>query len=161
MSAGPLTAQARTEIAEVLTAEELALFESQPQAGMQHGYRVMRTLKEAGYDQKDLLVAALLHDVGKYQVRYTWLDRVMVVLGQRFMPRSAGRWAQGPANGWRRAFVVKEAHPAWGAELLSAAGGSTLSVVLVRRHQEATPEGGSERLEDQLLAALQWADDQS
>lgn len=161
LTAGPLPDEARHEVEDVLSAEQLALFDSQPAAGTQHGYRVMATLMAAGHDQHDLLVAALLHDVSKYRDRYTWFDRVKVVLGQRFTPGLAAEWAKGPASGWRRAFVVKVAHAGWGAEALAAAGGSELSVALVRRHQEAPLKSTGNEREDRLLALLQWADDQN
>jgi len=159
--AGPLTNQARQEVSEVLGAKQLTLFLTQSEAGQQHGYRVMRKLREAGHDQDDLLVAALLHDVGKYRLRYTWLDRVKVVLTQRFGRQWAEKWAQGPLNRWTRAYVIKASHPKWGAEALAEAGGSELSVALVRRHQESKPGLGVGGEENRLLALLQWADDLS
>ena len=159
--AGPLTEQSRQEIAAVLDEEQLALFLTQSEDGQQHSYRVMQKLVEAGHDQDELLVAALLHDVGKYRRRYTWLDRVKVVLTQRLGPKWAVKWANGPSNWWTRAYIVKANHPAWGAEALAQAGGSELSVALVRRHQELDPGPVGKNEEDRLLALLQWADDQS
>ena len=159
--AGPLPVEARRELGEVLNEEQLALFDEQSHAGQQHSYRVMRTLVEAGHDQHDLMVAALLHDVGKNRVRYTWLDRVKVVLAQRFTPGLAGKWATSDQGGWMRAFVVKESHPEWSAEALAACGGSALSVTLVRRHQESILASWEDNEENRLLALLQWADDRN
>jgi hypothetical protein len=159
--ARPLSAEARRYVAQVLNPAQLALFETQSHAGQQHGYRVMMTLVEAGYDEPSLLVAALLHDVGKVRHRYTWLDRVKVVLTQRLAPRLAEKWARGRQNGWTRAYVVRASHPEWGASALSAAGGSALSVALVRRHQEVLRALDNDSEENRLLALLQWADDQN
>jgi hypothetical protein len=157
--ARPLPLEARREVNEVLNEEQLVLFEEQSDAGQQHGYRVMRTLAQAGHDQNDLMIAALLHDVGKNRVRYTWLDRVKVVLAQRFAPGLSRRWAAGKQEGWTMAFVVKESHPEWGAVALEATGGSALSVSLVRRHQEVLLAPCEDNEENRLLALLQWADD--
>ena len=171
LRAGPLDEEARRDVTRVLTEEQFVLFARQSQAGQQHGYRVMRSLADAGHEQQDLLVAALLHDVGKNRVRYSWLDRTIVVLAQRFAPGLAERWsAGGPATGgpadyepagWTRAFVVKAAHPDWGAEALAACGGSELSVALVRRHQETMLAPWEDNEENRLLVLLQWADDQN
>lgn len=161
LRAGPLPAEARRKIGEVLNEEQFALFKKQSYSAQGHGYRVMRTLAEAGHEEHDLMVAALLHDVGKCHVRYTWLDRVKVVLAQRFTPGLAGKWAAGEQKGWMRAFVVKECHPEWSAEALAASGGSTLSVALVRRHQESLLAPWEDNEENRLLALLQWADDRS
>jgi hypothetical protein len=159
--AGPLPVEARREVSELLGADQLALFEEQSDAGQQHGYRVMRTLAQAGYDQGDLMVAALLHDVSKNRVRYTWLDRVKVVLTQRIAPGMASKWARGKQEGWTRAFVVKESHPEWSAQALAANGGSALSIALVRRHQETLLAPWEDNEENRLLALLQWADDRN
>jgi hypothetical protein len=146
---------------EVLSDRQQALFLTQNEAGQQHGYRVMKTLVEAGHDQNDLLTAALLHDVGKYRYHYSWLDRVKVVLTQRFAPGLAKKWSQALPNWWTRAYVIKKAHPDGGAESLAAAGGSDLSVALVRRHQETPLASGEDSEENRLLVLLQWADDQN
>ena len=161
LSARPLTDEERRAAADILSDQQMALFVGQAEAGQQHGLRVMKTLMDAGHKQHDLLVAALLHDVGKNRVRYTWLDRVKVVLAQRFAPGLAKKWATGSDSGWTRAFVVKERHPEWGAEALAAAGGSVLSVDLVRRHQEKLSASLDENEENRLLALLQWSDDQN
>ena len=161
LRARPLSQEARRHVAQVLNAAQVALFETQTHAGQQHGYRVMRTLAEAGYDQPDLMVAALLHDVGKTRQCYTWLDRVKVVLTKRLAPGLAEKWARGRSNGWTRAYVVRAHHPAWGASALAEAGGSALSVALVRRHQEVTFASDDDSEENRLLALLQWADDQN
>lgn len=159
--AGPLSAQAWQEVKSVLNADQLALFAAQTAAGQQHGYRVMRTLTDAGHYEQDLLLAALMHDVGKNRIRYTWLDRVKVVLVRRLAPNLAERWAAGEAKGWTRAFVVNAGHPEWGAQDLAATGASELSVALVRRHQSPVGAPSSDDEENRLLALLQWADDQN
>jgi hypothetical protein len=54
---------------------------------------------------------------------------------------------------WQQPLVVAEQHPAWGAELAAAAGGSFLAVALIRRHADKSARRQSD-LEGQLLARL-------
>jgi hypothetical protein len=116
-------------------------------------------LRASGHWQSDLLKAALLHDVGKSCVRLTIWDRTLIVVLGGLMPERTVEWGQ-VASGewWRRPFVVKEQHPAWGAAMVEAAGGSSLLVSLIRRHQDKLPRQPAST-EEQLLAYLQWADD--
>jgi predicted hydrolase (HD superfamily) len=134
----------------------LALFKRMRRSEQLHSLGVLETLRARGHDHPDLLVAGLLHDVGKSRAPIGLVGRTLVVLVRAFLPGRYWQWARGKANGWRRAFVVAEAHPAWGAEMVSEAGASALVVALVRRHQEKIGETGTE--EERLLAALQAAD---
>jgi exopolyphosphatase/pppGpp-phosphohydrolase len=118
--------------------------------------------------QDDLLLAALLHDVGKSCFPLSIWDRVLIVLAKAIFPNRIREWGRLPeANsfsspgvqmrGWRRAFVIAEQHPRWGAEMAAAAGASPLAVSLIRRHQEASRQS-VQSLEDRLLCRLQAAD---
>jgi len=66
-------------------------------------------------------------------------------------------------HGWRRPFVVKAQHAAWGAEMAANAGSDPLTVWLIEHHQDvlaplkASEEVGTEA--ERLLRQLQWADD--
>lgn len=121
----------------------------------------MSLLEQAGHKQPDLVAAALLHDVGKDLAKFSWWDRTIVVLGQRFFPNQSSKWATGEPRGWRRPFVVKAAHPCWGAKAASASGSSPLTVQLIHFHQDQ-PKDLSEHNElTELLVLLQWADDES
>jgi hypothetical protein len=60
--------------------------------------------------------------------------------------------------GWRRAFIVAEQHPIWGADLAAECGTSQLAVSLIARHQEQIPPEASS-MEDILLRKLQAVDD--
>jgi len=60
-------------------------------------------------------------------------------------------------RGWRRAFVVGEQHPAWGARLAAEAGASPCTVALIRLHQEpASTAVDAETI--RLLSKLQAVD---
>ncbi|MGC9346567.1 MAG: hypothetical protein ACP5JG_00395 [Anaerolineae bacterium] len=130
----------------------LELFREMPRAEQRHGIRVCRALEARGFEDPDLLVAALFHDAGKMLDPPRLWGRVLVVLVERFLPRVAARWSSGMAKGLRRAFVVRRRHPYWGAELVAEAGASPRTVALIRSHDQ--PAG-----EDELLAALQRADE--
>ena len=160
LGAGPLPEDGWIEIRSLLSPAELELYERQSRGDRHHAYRVMCTLQAAGYDDPDLLAAALLHDVGKSFANAYWWDRPLVVLVQAIAPRISANLAKGDVGSWKRPFVVRERHADWGADAARTAGSSPATVVLIRRHQSRFREGASER-ENRLLARLQWADDNS
>jgi hypothetical protein len=67
------------------------------------------------------------------------------------------------AQNLRRAFVVAERHPGWGAEMVAEAGASRMVVALIRRHQDDLDglRGQGSALEQELLRKLQSVDDHS
>jgi putative nucleotidyltransferase with HDIG domain len=149
-----------TEVKEILEGAELALFLRFDRGEQWHSFQVMRTLKEAGHDQPELLQAALLHDVGKTRSPLSVWDRSFVVVMKKMLPGKTAVWGNHSAQGWKRPFVVKAQHPEWGAEMAEAAGSSALVVNLIRRHQDDLIESDHPE-EDKLLRLLQWADDQN
>jgi hypothetical protein len=159
LRAGALTEGAWTEVRDVLSLAELALFRRFDDSDRWHAVYVLRTLREAGHTQPDLLTAALLHDVGKTRVSLNVWERSLIVLVGALAPRRAAAWgapADGPVvrGGWRKPFIVKVRHPAWGAEMAAAAGTTPRAVALIRHHQDHPAT-----LSDPLLPLLQWADD--
>lgn len=159
LTAGPLTDGARDEIANHLTAAERDLFYRFTCADQWHSYRVFRTLHETGYNHPDLLTAALLHDIGKIRCRLSAWDRTLIVVGGGLFPERAEAWGRGSLESWRRPFVARAQHPAWGAEMAAEAGVRPAVVEIIRRHQDEID--GDESEEDRLLIALQWADDRN
>jgi predicted HD phosphohydrolase len=57
--------------------------------------------------QPDLLVAALLHDVGKLRYKLNPLERAMVVLVRRLSPETARRWGSLPPVAGRAARLAQ------------------------------------------------------
>jgi hypothetical protein len=157
--AGPLPAAAHDEIAGLLTGPERDLFARYSPADQWHALRVLHMLRDAGYNHPDLLAAALLHDVGKTRYPLSVWDRVVIVVGQGLLGRRTERWGDGEPRGWRRPFVVRAQHPAWGAGMAAAAGTRPGVVALIRRHQEKPVSGTGDQ--EILLRQLQWADDQN
>ncbi|WP_420627238.1 HD domain-containing protein [Candidatus Leptofilum sp.] len=160
VTAVPLEPAAREEVAAILSASELSLFDQFSPNDQRHSYRVMKMLQDAGHSQPALLVAALLHDVGKTKLHLTIWERSLIVLASILLPRQTAVWGQGEAVGWKRPFVVKVQHPIWSAEMAAAAGSLPQAIELIRRHQDTVPPDDSSE-EAKLLRLLQWADDQN
>ncbi len=164
----PLRPEDQEEIAKILSLEEMNLFLRQSLTDKRHSLRVMRKLKESGHMDNDLLAAAVLHDVGKTNLRTAWWDRPVVVLAESIMPSNAERWANGTGDGWSRPFLIKAKHAEWGADAASAMGSAALTGELIRRHDESScshverdpdSDGSPTQPEsERLLALLQWAD---
>ena len=156
----PLTPAEKAEVEGVLGAGLAQLFRRQTAGEQAHSLRVMRTVAKAGGPyaaRRELLQAALLHDVGKSVAPLSLADRAVVVLARRLAPGAAQRWGEGEANGWRRPFVTARQHADWGADLCAEADALPLMVDLIRRHQ--TPLANPAKPEDEMQAALQAADD--
>ncbi len=149
---GRLTPRARAEVQTWLAPPLFELFCRMTPAEQYHAYAVRQTLAAQGQADPDLLTAALLHDVGKTRMPLAAWERALIVLGNRFAPRAADAWGRmGGSPPWRRPFVVSRQHPAWGAEMVYAAGGAPRTVELILHHQNNHPL-------DPMLQALQSAD---
>ncbi len=142
----------------VLSPTELALFHRLRRSEQLHSLNVLRAVQAAGEHDPDLLVAALLHDVGKTIAPFTLPERVIVVLVKRFAPARFARWGQAAPQGWRRPFAISLRHPEWSAQMLSGAGSTARAVELARRHQEVLPASPRSEIE-RLLLILQEADE--
>ncbi|MGZ6346807.1 MAG: HD domain-containing protein [Anaerolineales bacterium] len=138
-----------------LTPTQIALFRRMQKFEQTHALQVINRLKAAGQTDPDLLSAALLHDVGKVMFPISIFDRVVIVLGKSIFPRLAERWSEGTLDRFRRPFVVSARHPRWGADLAEQACASARTVELIRHHHDILSR------DDQLLAALQAADDEN
>jgi hypothetical protein len=148
----------RLELArQLLTPAQFELFQRLQPSEMVHALSVCQHLRDQGYHNHDLLVAALLHDIGKARYPLHLWERVVVVLGSRFFPHQAAHWGDGPPQGWRRPFVIAARHPAWGEEMAAEVGASPLSLALIRHHQDTAP-GELGLGERGLLSALQAVD---
>ena len=146
-------------------ANQQQLFARMSPNDQRHALAVARSLQQAGFHERPLLQAALLHDVGK-SLGQPIIHRVLIVLLKAFWPTMLERLSTpssrpgkrlGPGEGWRRPFVIHAQHPAIGGDWAQAAGCDPLAVNLIARHQDIlSPAPGGP--EDELLAVLQWAD---
>jgi len=148
-------------IQEVLSDQQMELFTRMQPSEQTHGLRVLQTLQNHGENHPDLLVAALLHDVGKINHPLHIWERVIIVFGVRLFPDRVKRWGSGQPKGWKRPFVVASEHPEWGADLAQMVGAGPLAVHLIRKHQDMVPPNAPNTLENNLLAILQGADNQN
>ncbi len=143
-----------------LPAELQPLFRRMSPSDQAHSIRVCRALRQDGHSDPELLVAALLHDVGKCLEPLNAFERVLVVLANRMAPGQVLKWSEGQANGWRRAFIVAQKHPDWGAALVAEHGASPTTVELIRQHQRSTAERGDDAFTHRL-SLLQAADSEN
>ncbi len=153
------TKQGMEEARQVLPGPLFALFTRLQPSEKAHAIHVFRLVKEASTDH-ELLVAALLHDIGKIVQPLEVWERVLIVLARNFQKLTRtgpyGKRKMKPST-WARALIVAEKHPIWGAQLVRKAGASQTVVRLIRRHQDRLVYEPETR-EDRLLKILQAAD---
>ncbi|MCS6801716.1 MAG: HD domain-containing protein [Chloroflexota bacterium] len=128
-----------------------ALFRSMDAAARRHHLAVYRRLRARGCDTPEVLAAALLHDIGKGRV--SPLERTAYVLASRVGPWLVRRLAGDGRRGWRALYRLAH-HPAIGAALVQAAGGSERVVWLIANHQRRD-------VRDRDLQLLREADEAS
>ena len=146
-----LSAEDRAEVAQRLNAEQQRLFYAMTARDQRHCLDVFHALQRDGHDDPDLLLAALLHDVGKGPVRL-W-HRVAYVLIRALSPRLLRRLASESGSGWRQALASFSDHSRRGAVLVEATGAPEAVVALVRLHS------GDEMADDPRVALLRAADE--
>jgi hypothetical protein len=149
---------------QILTPMQMNLF-LHMQAGEQvHSIRILRELMNKGERHPDLMLAALLHDVGKIRHPLRIWEKAISVLGKFLSPEHAKRWGKISVeptvriSWWQWPFIVSEQHADWGADLVFEAGASPLATSIIRRHQQYIAPG-SDSLEDILVQKLQSIDD--
>ena len=122
-----VSAAERTALATWLTPDQLGLFDTMHVADRRHGLDVVASLRAEGVSDRDVLLAALLHDAAKGVVGIG--PRVAYSLGQAY-----GRWV------WRLASIVPgyradlrrlRDHPAASAVLAADAGCPARTVGLI------------------------------
>jgi hypothetical protein len=129
----------RSELATWLTPTQLALFESMHVADRRHGLDVVASMRVAGVESCEALLAGLVHDAGKLRTG-VW-PRVAYALGDQY-----GWWIWrvcGLLPGWRSDLDRLRNHAETSAQLAAAAGCPRRTVELIR-HQElpTDPEFG-------------------
>jgi len=136
---------------EYLEPDLLVLFARQHPRDIVHAAATARWLLTRGYSHRELIAAALLHDIGKGEQRR--IDRAVYVVADS--TGLAGRFAQ-PRSRFaiRRALARTRDHSSAGAAELKARGAPERVVELTLNHHG--PPGN-----DTMLALLQQADAES
>jgi predicted HD phosphohydrolase len=122
---------------DLLTPSTQALFDRLPVHDRRHLVAVTLKLQQAGVDDRDLLVASLLHDVGKADERghVTLMHRIAKVMLEEVSPQTLD-WLARPGNGrLRHGFQLAVEHASLGAAQAERAGCSARAVWLIRNHE--------------------------
>jgi hypothetical protein len=128
------------------------LFAAMPVADRRHALDVVHRLLAAGWDDPELLAAALLHDAAKGRRMRLW-HRVSGVLLEAFAPRLLARLASPDPRSWRHAFHLYLHHADLSAEAALAAGCGERTAAFIR--------GTATQADAQQAAALHAADEAS
>jgi len=150
-----------SEIRLTLNPNEIALFERMGRADQAHCFRVMKALQADGYVDPSLLAAALLHDSGKGIHPLRFWERPMPVLAKFLLREETQTLGTDSPSGWRRSLAIAKQHPVWGAEIAARAGASSLTVWLIRHHQNTHPPHHEHPDAKRFLSYLKKADNQN
>jgi hypothetical protein len=134
----------------LLPSDARALFLTMSAGDQRHCLDVCYALEAQGCHDRDLLAAALLHDVGKGGGRVRFWMRPVVVLMRALAPGLLHQLATSPHSPWRRPFYAAWHHADIGADLAEVAGLPERVVLLIRTHHD--PRGPA--------AALHTVDEQ-
>jgi hypothetical protein len=129
-----------------------ALFAQMPVADRRHGLDVAARLLLLGYQDRDLLGAALLHDAAKGRRMRLW-HRVAGVVLEALAPRVLHRLAVEDRSSWRHPFHLYLHHGPMSARAALQAGCSERTASFIR--------GEAAAADRPLLAALHAADEAS
>jgi hypothetical protein len=152
----PLSAEERVEVAGLLPQAAFSLFTSMSPADQRHSLRVCQGLRARGQNGRDILTAALLHDVGKAAGRVPFWTRPVIVIGKRCSPRLLTRLTAYPVEksrlpGWRCALSYAWWHAEVGADLAAEVGLSERTVYYIRMHHRPdSPELAELHLVDEV-----------
>ncbi len=146
--------QTDARLRDLLRPSEFALVYRLAPADRRHHLSVHDRLVRSGCVDRDLLTAALLHDVGKFDgdARVGLIHRTVAVLLDAVSPSLLKSVSSANGARWRRALYLTRAHPEVGSRLVHAAGCSEVVGWLIAHHHDLSPT-------DERIVQLQRADD--
>ena len=154
LTPGRAGARVDRSMLEYLSPAQYAQFVALPPFDQQHLCRVANHLRAHGVTEPEVIVAGLLHDIGKSdgQHHVHLSDRVAKVLLKRISPNMlqqvSDRYPNGPFTG----LALTMRHPEIGAQIAGELGCSERTCWLIRNHEAESDLG------DPDLARLQAAD---
>jgi len=152
----PLSIAEYSQVVQWLPNSALPLFQTMSVADQRHSLRVCQGLLERGCVDRDLLAAALLHDVGKAQGRVPFWTRPAIVMGKLFAPHLLRSLTVYPYEGktipaWQRFLSNAWWHAEIGANLAAAAGLSEEAVLYIRTHHQSGGPAAELHLVDEAV----------
>jgi hypothetical protein len=153
---GRVTPREQQALAAWLTPAQRRLFVGMHRADQRHGLDVVATLRAAGHDDTDLLLAALFHDAGKGGRTGLW-HRVGWSLGERY-----GSWVWSILAllpGMRAGLERMRGHEERSAAMALEAGCSLRTAALIRATGDDGRDPASGPAETRALLALRLADE--
>ena len=133
-------ARDRALAAAALSPAQLAAFHRMAATDQRHAARVLRLVLVEGARDPDLVVAALLHDLGKVDAggagRVRLPHRVAKVLLERAWPAAWRRLSARPRPGPALGCYLLRHHPALGASWAARLGCSPRARALIAAHQD-------------------------
>ncbi len=129
---GAETARAK----EILGPRLAPFFLALPVNDQRHGLDVLKTLERDGATAQPLLQqAALLHDMGKVDARFSVVERSLTVFLARVAPPVLATLLNARPE-FRRRFLTYRDHASVGAARLRAVGAADLAAVVEEHHAE-------------------------
>lgn len=142
-------------VRDLLPPDGQQLFATMSRDDQRHSLDVYAALRETGCADRELLMAALLHDSGKGAHRVRFAMRPVIVLLKKGAPgmlrRLAGPGAHVSVDWWRRPFRDAWHHAELGAHLADQAGMPPRVVELIATHHDPTgPAAELHAVDDQM-----------
>ncbi len=121
----------------LLTSKQAAAFYQLSSHDQAHLCRVAQQLGGTNSENIDLIVAALLHDIGKVsdRGRVRLPDRVAKVLLSKYAPHLLARLAKRPANMLLEGLSLTVHHPSLGAQRAAMLGCTARTCWLIAHHE--------------------------
>ncbi len=137
----PRPADYNAILSQALTKDQQNAFARLPAYDQSHLCAVYRWLVAEDVTDRDLLVAGLLHDLGKAALcgRVRLIDRTVSVLLESTAPRVLVRLARLPSPKWRLGLALTVHHPRLGAEWAARLGCSERTCWLIEHHADNPP----------------------
>lgn len=132
-SSARVTAAERARAAGILGPQLAPLFGGLPVNEQRHALDVLATLEQMGEEDRVLLQAALLHDMGKAAARFSIVDRSLAVFMEALSPAIFARLLD-RLPGFRRRYEAYRQHAAVGAARLQELGATEVAAVIAEHH---------------------------